>query len=141
MGAAGCGGGGEATPAVTKAEFIRQAKKICDKANEKVNTEGAVALQEIEQNGGGSGGQAEVELVSQWLGPLVDTEVAELRALGAPRGDEDRLNAMYQNLEEVADLAKSNPKRYLYEQANFKRPYQEAEDEASAYGIPRCGQP
>jgi len=137
----GCGGSGESsTPTIAKAAFIKQATAICERTSESVNAEGFEALQELEESSGETGRAAEAEFIPEWLVPALETEIEELRGLGTP-SDGDRVDAIYGSLEEVINLAESNPKRYLYEQANFKHPYKEAEKLATAYGIPECGQP
>lgn len=138
----GCGGSGDSsTPTIGKAAFIRQAKSVCTGTTEKVDSEGYEVLQEVEASSGKTGRAAEAVFIPEWLVPALETEVEELRALGTPPGDRARLDAIYKVLEEVTALAKSDPKRYLYEQANFKHPYHEAQRLSAAYGIPECGEP
>ena len=146
--ASGCGGGGNGSsgaessaPAITKAAFVKGARKICSETGEKMRTQGVAFLEKVMKESGKSFKGAEVTLVSEWLVPKLETEVKELRALGAPSGEQGEVDAIYEALKEVIALAKSNPKRYLYDQVNGKHPYREVEKLATAYGIPECGQP
>ena len=144
---AGCGGGGDpsstssATPVIAKASYVRRAKAICKGALDRTLTEGVALLKRTEKTTGKSPKEAQQELISTWLAPMLEKTVASLRALGAPSGDEDRVDGIYKALEEVIELAKAEPSRYLYEQVNAKHPYRKAERLATAYGIPECGQP
>lgn len=139
---AGCGSGEEATtPAIAKAAYIRKAIGICKGMTDKLNSEGFAVLQEVEKETGKTGREAEAVFIPKWLVPAMRTEIEELRALGSPQGDEKHVDAIYEDVEEVLDLAESDPRRYLYLQANFKHPYRKAEKLAKAYGIEACGQP
>ncbi len=143
---AGCGGGGDSgststAPTVAKPVYLKRAKAICRKAVKRTLTEGVAKLHALEKSSGKSAKASEQVLISNWLAPTLEGTVEELRAVGVPPGDEDRVNAIYEALEEVIELAKTDPKRYLYEQVNAKHPYREVERLAAAYGIPECGQP
>jgi len=145
----GCGGGsgedqasGEAQTAtgpISKAAFIRKATAICDGL-----TNGLLEKAERQEAEGitqPTGEEAEIEGVRTVLVPSVEGEIDELRELGAPKGDEKKLNAFYSSLEEVMQGAEKNPQRFNSELSNFERPYAEAEKLATAYGIPTCSQP
>lgn len=140
--AAGCGGSSEASaPPIGKAAFIKKANAVCEATQKSVLSEGIPVLRKIEHSTGKTGREAEAVYIPQWLVPATESEIEELRALGAPSGDEDRVDAILEALQEVADLAKSDPKKYLYLQANFKHPYKTVEKLATEYGIEPCGQP
>lgn len=138
---AGCGEDDTESTEISKTAFVRQADQICEKTSAKVNSEGPAALQRIADEGQKSSQETEEALVSEWLVPLIRAEIDELRALGAPSGEEDRIDAILEALEDVIGKAAADPGRYLYEQGNFKYPYREAEKLATAYGIEACGQP
>jgi hypothetical protein len=142
FGVTACGGGGDAsTTVIGKAAFVKKANAICEATGEKAISQGLVVLHKIERDSGKSGREAEAIFVPQWFVPTAEAEIDELRSLGAPAGDADRVDAFLTALQEVIDFAKSNPRGYLYAQANFKHPYRKAEKLARDYGIASCGQP
>ncbi len=137
----GCGGSDASAPPIAKALFVKKASAICAGLNESVSEDGVEALREIESETGKTGRAAEAVYVPQWLVPTEENEIEELKALGTPKVDEDQLNAFYEAFEEVVEIAKNDPHRYLYLQVNFKHPYKKAEALATEYGIEGCGQP
>lgn len=141
---AGCGGDSAedqasgddqtVTAPIAKAEFVRKATAICEGLTERL-------LEETEEREGEEQGGSKAEAVRTRLVPIVENEIDELRALGAPKGDEKQLDAIYASMEEVMQSAESDPQRFIYELINFKRPYSKVEKLATAYGIPNCAQP
>jgi ABC-type transporter Mla MlaB component len=121
--------------------FIKKATAICNHTTAKVDSEGIAALRKVERESGNSERKAKVEYIPEWLVPTLEDELAELRSLGAPSGDEKQIDAVFATLEEVVEKAKTEPEKYLYLQVHAKYPYLKVEELATAYGIPECGQP
>lgn len=145
--AAGCGGGSSedqgataaAPPPITKPVFVKKATAICVGLGEKLIAESE--QKEEEGISPPTGKDAEIEGIRTRLVPALEGELEELRELGAPKGDEKQLNAIYKSMEEVIQSAKSDPLRFNSEVANFERPYGKVERLATEYGIPVCSQP
>lgn len=136
----GCGEDDGDSPMISKAVFVKKASAICSETNAKASSEGIKVLRRLESDGA-SGQDPEAALVTEWLVPTIQTEIDELRALGTPDGDEERVDAILVALQDVIDRADADPERYLSEQVNFEHPYKEVEKLATAYGISECGQP
>lgn len=108
-GASGEGDGGAAAPVgtsnLTKAQYVKRVNALC-KRNEKKQSEAVLAYREenpetLEEGGGGfEGSLQEVYL------PMKEEELEELRAIGAPVGDEDKVEAFLTAFEDFVRAAK-----------------------------------
>lgn len=137
---AGCGGGDDSssgtgeTTALTKAEFIEQADAICAEANEQSETE---AEEFAEENGfvleKASQEQLE-EAISDVLVPSLAQQADEVAALGAPEGDEDRIDAIVTSLEDAVAQIEDDPISVFEGE-----PLKESRELAADYGFKVCG--
>jgi hypothetical protein len=107
--AAGCGGGDDETNpnAISKAAFIKKADAICTKGTARLARTFSAFLKK--QGLKHLSKADEEELVGKLLVPSVRREIKEMRALGAPSGDEDRVDEMIKALEEGVETAEGNP--------------------------------
>lgn len=139
---AGCGGsddsGGETTEAtetLTKAEFIKQGDAICEEANEQNETE---AEEFAEDNGftleKATDEQLE-EAITEVLVPSLNQQAEDIAALGAPQGDEDRVEKIVVSLEDGAGEIEDEPSL-----AFEGEPLKESSRLADDYGFEVCGQ-
>jgi hypothetical protein len=111
IGAAGCGGGGDSSTdpnAIPKAVFIKKTDAICTAGNKKMEVAFGHFLQENKNVKRPSEADYEA-LVGTVVVPNVKREIKEIRALGAPEGDEDRVDAILEALEEGVETAEDNP--------------------------------
>jgi hypothetical protein len=134
--AAGCGSSSnDTTSALTKAEFISQGDAICEKGNKEIET-GFEAF--MKENGiKGEPSKAEgVELSETVLIPSVKNQSEELRALGAPSGEEGEISAMLDALDEAVEEAEEDPEALL---ASESDPFGPANKMATEYGLKVCG--
>ena len=138
---AGCGGdddeAGETTAtteALTKAEFIRQGDAICKKANSQNRAE---AEDFADENGfeleKASDEQLE-EAISAVLVPSLNQQAEDVEALGAPAGDEERVEEIIASLEDAAGRIEDEPSS-----AFEGEPLREASRLAEDYGFKVCG--
>jgi hypothetical protein len=135
--ALGCGGGGEessATP-LTKAQFIKQADRICAKFTKKRNEAAASFLKDL------PGGPAEAEAhfdqgLKQIVAPSMDTEAKELAALVAPEDDAAKVSRMIGNLSKASSVIAEKGSRGVRRSG-----LSSFESEASAYGLKICPNP
>jgi hypothetical protein len=92
---AGCGGGGtESTGSLTKAQFLRKANAICAKGTKEFG-KGDVAF--WKRHGGPSSTASQAltnELQLTVALPIRKEELRQIRALGLPRGSEQRVEKM-----------------------------------------------
>ena len=139
---AGCGGGGgtsttestESQAPLSKAAFIARADAICEVGNRESTDE---VTEFAKENGFANGEpnkeQAE-EIVSEVLVPNLERQADELRALGAPAGDEDKVEKILTSLEEKTGEIKKDPLSY-FEGNSLEEPSQLE----AAYGLNACG--
>ncbi len=141
---AGCGGddGNEVTASsLGKAEFIAKADAICAKGQRQVERNfGTFAkktdlnIQQITKNPT----KEQVNgLVNTVLIPAIEEEITEIRALGAPAGDEDKIEAMLDATEEGIATAEDLPQTVL-EQTGVA--FGVGSRLAKEYGLTVCGQ-
>jgi len=143
---AGCGGGsddgnGITASSLSKAEFIAKADAICAKGQKQVERNfGAFAkktklnVQQVTKNPT----KAQVNgLVHAVLIPAIEQEVTEIRALGAPAGDEDKIEAMLDATEEGIATAEDLPRTVLEETSVA---FGVGSRLAKEYGLTVCGQ-
>jgi hypothetical protein len=133
---AGCGGS-DSTDAnsISRAAFIKKADAICEKSNERLGTAFVSSLKK--NKGVKKPSNAEYEkLVGTVMVPNVKKEIEELKALGAPDGDEDRIDAMIETLEEGVEIAERDPKAVVI---SSDAVFGIASRLAGEYGLEVCG--
>ncbi len=107
--AAGCGGGDDSSASsVSKEEFIAKADAVCKKGTERMQTKIFAALKNPRNLTKVSKAEQE-KIVTTVMVPSVSREVKELRALGIPDGDEEKVDAMITALEEGIETAERSP--------------------------------
>lgn len=141
--AAGCGGGDESTddgfaPGVSqpiaKLEFLAEADRICASTNARIEAaaDGLVTT-------GHDPPPGEVRrIVIGVVIPALEAEVRAIRALGAPAGDEGRVEAIVAATERGITQVRSDPVAVLDGPPPALR---EAGRLARAYGSQKCGVP
>ncbi|HET9199096.1 MAG TPA: hypothetical protein VFN92_12695 [Solirubrobacterales bacterium] len=135
----GCGGGDEttdsATVALTKAEFIKQGDAICKQGNEQSEEE---AEEFAEENGFTLEKASDEELeeaVAEVLVPSLSQQAEEIGALGAPEGDEEKVEEIVVSLEGAAEEIEEDP-GLVFEGEVLEEP----EKLAQGYGFKVCGE-
>ena len=135
--ASGCGGGDDSNsnttgaPTPTKAEFLQKANAICDAANAQLQAD-------FEALGTTRPTQAQLErVVTDKLVPSVEAQIGDIRALGAPEGDEDQVKAILDAA--GAGIAKVKADPALIASNDGQDPLKESNELANAYGLTRCG--
>lgn len=128
---AGCGGGDETT-SLSRSQFVKQANANCEKQEER---RANIIRKEIT-------GRDQTKLL-----PLKDREqlvlktvppyeamAAELESLGAPEGDEEKVEAIVEAMEKAAENVKDDPATALTSTSQF----QGANQLAARYGLTGC---
>ncbi len=137
--AAGCGSSNDnstSTSSLTKAQWIAKADAICQQGNQEINTAG----KQLFGNQQAPPSQADQEkFASDTLVPNIQKQIDDIRALGAPSGDEDQVNAILDAAQKGVDQAKANPS-LLTEQGSGQDPFAGANKLATQYGMKVCGQ-
>lgn len=129
--AAGCGGDDDkkSDEAITKAEFIKQADEICAQGNEDI----ATASEAI----GDSPTSDEIEaFATDTLVPNIQDQHDAIDELGAPKGDEDDVDAILGALQTGIDTLSEDPAGAM---SSAESPFTAANELAGAYGLTECG--
>ena len=108
----GCGGGeGDTTYAagvsrpIAKVQFLREADRICASTNARIEAAGDDLI-------GGRSDPPPAEVKRVVIGvaiPALEAEVRAIRALGAPQGDEQAVDAIVATTEEGIDEIRADP--------------------------------
>jgi hypothetical protein len=136
----GCGSSGESTEtaaAPSKAVFIREADAICKKGDAKIQQDFRAFGKEHGFSTGGPSDQEGEELVHQVLLPNLEKQADQIRALGAPSGDEEQIAAILEALEEGIEEVDAKPKHVFNGSTD---PFREANELAAEYGMKVCGE-
>ncbi len=111
---AGCGGGSDdssSVSSISKKAFIVKADAICQKSSERMQAQLFKVLRKDKVNGKlkkPSLADNEKFIVTV-LVPSLKQEIGELKALGAPEGDEERVGEIVKALEEGLETAEADP--------------------------------
>ena len=140
----GCGGGsGDPTSDITKAEFVKKADFICADYKRKRLAAAEKEYNPKQRQGSHSIGtkateelEAELEelaekLLQETTIPLVRTQHEKLEALGAPAGDEDKVEEMLDNMDQATDEIEDEGFRGIIGGNQFDK----FEKEAEKYGL------
>lgn len=106
-GVGGCGGGDDSTEAdttaaLTKAEFVKQANAICAEGNKETDA----IFAGFEK--GESKAEAETVIENEFV-PSIQGQIDDIRALGAPEGDEATVEEMLDLAQADLDTIESEP--------------------------------
>lgn len=138
---AGCGGDGSnddefppltAEP-LTKVEFLREADRICHASEARIEAAADdLVVAEDEPD------PAEVERVAtEIVVPALEAEVAAIRALDPPQGDEERVAAILAATERGIEAIEADPRDLI--DGGIPAPLRRAQRLAEAYGSRECG--
>jgi hypothetical protein len=128
--AAGCGGGDDdsSTSDLTKAEWIAKADAICQQGNQAINQAAK------QQFGNQKPSAAEVQkFATETALPNTQSQVNQIKALGAPAGDEDQVNKILDTVQ--ADIDKAKAAGDIEENT-----FADGDALAKQYGLKVCGQ-
>jgi hypothetical protein len=137
---AGCGGGSDSSSdssSLSKAQFIKQADAICEKGNKENEAE----FEEFAKEHGLSEKKepskaVQEEAISEIVAPSVGKQIEEIDALGAPEGDEGKIEAMVAAVEEGVEEIEANPGSLT----EGKNPLAKGSKLAKEYGLKTCGE-
>jgi hypothetical protein len=131
--AAGCGGGDDddsTTTSLAKPAWIAKADAICQQGNQEIE-------QRANEQFGTSGQEPTDEQIQQFTNetviPGVQSQIDQIRDLGAPSGDEDQVNEILDTVQ--ADIDKAKSATTLPDE-----PFADGNALATQYGLKVCGQ-
>ena len=138
---AGCGDDGDetttttSTSALTKQEFVRNANKICKSSNDKIERASSQFFANAPRNK-----KPPTEEIEQFgrktVFPTIQAEIDRIRALGAPQGDEDEVNAILEAAQSGLDKLEQDPQQLAKRGA--APAFKQARRLAGAYGLDQC---
>lgn len=136
--AGGCGGEGEdrlSTSSLTKAQFVKRANTVCGDERAKVLTRIAAYQEEDGTPGGGEGTAAYDTMAEAVLLPTFNKELDAVTALGAPVGEEEKLEEIVSaQREAIYAAAERTTETYQEVERSFTR----ASELMWDYGLSRC---
>lgn len=135
---AGCGGSDEDAPTPTKKQFTKQASAVCLQGVRDIQLKLEKTIkQRAKEKTFGTDEALPAEIANQIVLPNFETQVEDLRALGAPKGDEAEVEKMWDTFETAIADSKQDPK------GMFRGEVETLEDVrtmATKYGLEYCGQ-
>lgn len=132
---ASASGGSLPTSSLDKEEFLKRANAACEKRQNKILAEMNAYVEKRGQVGVG-GPQVFVPLVKQVIAPAFEAQLAAVRALGAPEGEEGELEAALAAQEAaIEELKKQKGTDSL---DDFEKPFLGATQKLKAYGLTAC---
>jgi ABC-type glycerol-3-phosphate transport system substrate-binding protein len=142
MVAAGCGSSSsdstDATVTLTKVEFVNQGDAICKKGSEQIEDEANAFAKENNIDTSKPTKAEQEEVIAGVLGPALQKQADEISALGAPDGEEEKVEAVIEALESGAEELEDDPASLLEE--NGSGPLDRANKLANEFGFKECGQ-
>jgi predicted small secreted protein len=138
---AGCGGGDDssASGSISKEEFITKADAICKASSKRMEKELFEFLRK--NRGGGTLRKPSVEQNEKFivtvLIPNLEQEIKELKALGIPDGDDEKVDAMIAALEEGQETAENQTATVAAGTSDMV--FGIASRIAAEYGLQTCG--
>lgn len=132
----GCGssGGAESTTALTKAQFLVKANAICKKAYREINQTYGKFSHANENTTTEAKRNQEAERI---VPPALNKVVRELRALGAPSGEEERVDKILATWEEGIEEGEKDPIALRGIEGKFA--FEKAYEGLWGYGLTGCG--
>lgn len=127
----GCGGDDETT-ALTKAEFTKQANAGCKEHQKEREELFKKVTNELDPSEVTRADQE--RLISEVLLPPFEKDIENLKSLGAPAGDEQRVEAIIEAMEKAIDKVEAKPLVALRTNSQFS----EARAAAVKYGLDDC---
>jgi hypothetical protein len=119
-------------PALTKADFVKQANDICTATDQKLAAAASGVTESTPQ-------ADQVKLLQTKIIPLFRQQIADLRKLSPPAADRAQVTAIFDAMSTGIDQAeqklKTDPATALGSNYN---PLSHADDLASAYGLTAC---
>jgi hypothetical protein len=125
---AGCGSG-EDTTTLTKVEYTKSAKALCEKAKRKRQAE----VEALAKKLGKLDNQAKGRLVTSVILPSLHRQLEDLEAIGLPEGEERKTEAFLQNLEAEIEKIEAQPVKAI-ESGTLEG----TREKASALGLGSC---
>lgn len=129
---AGCGDD-SSTASISKAQFVKKANAVCKKGTKQLQVDYLAFVTKSQVTNPTEDDYA--KLVDVVFAPNLQQEADEIRALGAPSGDEDEVEEIAKALEEAVEAAEKEPELVLGTEVFTK-----SSKLADEYGLKACGE-
>jgi hypothetical protein len=136
---AGCGSGGstatESTTSISKSEFVAKGNAVCaagDRAQE-AKVEAFLKAQGLKANEEPTKTQL-IEVTEAVFVPSVQKQIDGLTAIGAPNGEEQRVNSALKGAQEAINEVKANPQLAFAKEP----PFHAVAQDLHALGLTKC---
>jgi len=124
----------EAPVALSKPQFVKQGNQICAQGLKEKDQAVSVALKESAAEGGGPPNSSDIKkMVEKAVLPPYGKVVDQLGQLGAPKGDEAKVEKMVGEFESAMQDVEADPVK-----ATKKNAFEAADEAAEAYGLDAC---
>jgi len=135
---AACGGSDEqiATEGLTKAQFLKRGNAICAAATARINKNFEKYSSRHLSKGRTVSEVSYARAMGRIVIPHVEAEVKRIRGLGAPTGDEERVNKILAAFENGIREGKMDPQTLPGNHGTYA--FREAHTLALHYGLERC---
>jgi hypothetical protein len=139
---AGCGSSDDSseenTSSLTKAEFIKQADAICEKAGDEVEVEVEAFAEENDiPTDKEPSDEVKEEIVIEVLVPNIEEQAEGIAALGAPSGEEEQVDQIVEGIETAASETSEDPSSVI---SGDDGAFKGVNKEAKEYGFKVCGE-
>jgi outer membrane murein-binding lipoprotein Lpp len=137
---AGCGSSddSDSTSSLTKAQFIKQADAICEEESDAIEAETKAYAEEngipIDKE---PSDEVKEDLVTEVIVPNVEGQAEKIAALGAPSGDEDRVDEIIEGIETAAAETSDDPSAVI---SGGEGAFADVNQLAEDYGLEVCGE-
>jgi hypothetical protein len=139
----GCGGSGSGneisvqTGSLSKTAFIKRADAVCASARNRFNAQLVTYGQKNKLPKSSAGQEAWIaNAVKEMLLPDYEKMIAQISAIGAPKGDEEQIATFLNALQERLEVIEAQPS----EAGKTATPFAKAEKLARSYGLNGCAE-
>jgi hypothetical protein len=139
---AGCGSSADSseenTSSLTKAQFIKQADAVCEKAGDEIEGEVEAFAEENEiPTDKEPSDEVKEEIVTEVIVPNIEEQAEGIAALGAPSGEEEQVDQIVEGIETAASETSEDPGSVI---SGGEGAFKGVNEEAKEYGFKVCGE-
>lgn len=132
---AGCGSSSDSS-SLSKAEFIKQGDEICKSSSKQIETEAEEFAEENNVDTSNPTKKQQEEVIEEIVAPGLRNEADELEALGTPKEDGDKAEAVLAALDSGVSEIEDEAGVVL----GSSNPLEKASKLADEFGFKTCGQ-
>lgn len=132
---AGCGGSSDSS-SLSKADFIKQGDEICKSSSKQIETEAEEFAEENDVDTSKPTKKQQEEVIEEVVAPGLRSETEELEALGIPKEDGDKAEAVLTALDSGVSEVEDEAAVVL----SGNNPLEKASKLAGEFGFKTCGQ-